>query len=304
MLNLHHLQLFHAVAERGSVTAAARAVAISQPAVSSQIHELERALGVPLFVPAGRGLRLTEAGQLLDAYARQIFGLADAAERAIRGLVDLEGGRLAVGAIPSFGIYSLPATLRAFRSSYPGVELTLTLGGSRAIAEQVLAGELELGFVEAGGQQLGLEEVSLQTEQLGLIVAPDHPLARRASVHLRDLADAPFILRESSSPMRQRVEAAFARAGLPLRPAMVLDSTAVIKEVVAAGLGISLVAHAAAAAEIAAGRLCMLQIEDAEFTRPLARIARRGVPQMPAAAAFLALLAETPGAGHSTECSR
>src|ERR1700686_2488603 len=113
-MNLRHLLVFRGIAKAGSVNAAARLLHTSQPAVSRELRTLEERLGVLLFDRLPRGMRLTEAGQVLLDYAERIFGLDEAAERAMRELSDLEGGQLAIGASNTIGTYLLPASVAPY----------------------------------------------------------------------------------------------------------------------------------------------------------------------------------------------
>jgi DNA-binding transcriptional LysR family regulator len=271
-INLHHLRLFHAVAQHGSVSRGAAAVRVSQPAVSREVRELERALGVPLLEPAGRGVRLTAAGRL-------------------RELVQLERGQLALGAIATVAIYYLPPLLQAFRQRYPKIDLAMTIGATRELVAGVRAGQLELSFVDGPVDDPALHAAPFATDELVLIVAPDHPLAHRGSVRLAELADAPFILQEPGTGLRERTDAALARAGVRVRPVMTLGRTEVIKQMVMAGLGLSVVSRRAVQAEAAEGRLCIVPLADATLARQLVCVRRRGVSPSPAAQALLDLLA-------------
>jgi DNA-binding transcriptional LysR family regulator len=290
-INLHHLRLFHAVAQHGSVSRGAAAVRVSQPAVSREVRELERALGVPLLEPAGRGVRLTAAGRLLDEYASQIFGLAEAAERALREFVQLERGQLALGAIATVAIYYLPPLLQAFRRRYPKIDLAMTIGATRELVAGVRAGQLELSFVDGPVDDPALHAAPFATDELALIAAPDHPLARRGVVRLAELADQPFILQEPGTGLRERTDAALARAGVRVRPVMTLGRTEVIKQMVMAGLGLSVVSRRAVQAEAAEGRLCVVPLADAALVRQLVYVCRRGVSPSPAARVLLDLMA-------------
>src|ERR1700745_3721074 len=140
-MNLRHLSVFHGIAKAGSVNAAARLLHTSQPAVSRELRTLEDRLGVPLFDRLPRGMRLTEAGQVLLSYAERIFGLEAAAERALRELAalaggelaDLEGAELALGASNTLGTYLLPPLVAVFHSHYPKVRLNLEVGNTHEI---------------------------------------------------------------------------------------------------------------------------------------------------------------------------
>ena len=147
-MNLHHLAIFHGVARAGSVNAAARLLHTSQPAISRELRTLEERLGMPLFDRLPRGMRLTEAGQMLLGFAERIFGLDEAAERAMRELADLEGGQLAIGASNTIGTYLLPAALAAFHGRHPKVNLQLEVANTQEILAGVLDSRFTLGFVE------------------------------------------------------------------------------------------------------------------------------------------------------------
>src|SRR5581483_3751464 len=152
-MNLRHLAIFHAIARRGSVNAAAEHLHTSQPAVSRELRTLEERLGVVLFDRLPRGMRLTEAGQVLLDYADRIFTLDQAAERAMHELANLESGHLAIGASNTLGTYLLPALLAAFHTRYPGIELSLEVTNTEHVVEGVRGMRYALGFVEGRGEE-------------------------------------------------------------------------------------------------------------------------------------------------------
>src|ERR1700736_651663 len=146
-MNLRHLLVFHGIAKAGSVNAAARLLHTSQPAVSRELRTLEERLGVLLFDRLPRGMRLTEAGQVLLDYAARIFGLDEAAERAMRELCYLEGEELAIGASNTIGTYLLPAFVTSFHVSYPNVSLNLEIGNTQEVGKGILDPRFALGFI-------------------------------------------------------------------------------------------------------------------------------------------------------------
>ncbi|MES2462682.1 MAG: LysR family transcriptional regulator, partial [Armatimonadota bacterium] len=148
MMNLNHLNLFYAVAEEGSVSKGAERLHISQPAVSKQLAEFERALGTPLFDRLPKGVRLTEAGRLLHDAARRLFAVEAAAERELRELRGLERGRLAIGASTSIGAYLLPPALAAFHRAHPNVTIHMEVGNTETIQKGLEDGRIDLGFTE------------------------------------------------------------------------------------------------------------------------------------------------------------
>ncbi|EFH81829.1 LysR family transcriptional regulator [Ktedonobacter racemifer] len=271
-MNLHHLLIFAKVAERRHFTQAAEELLISQPAVSKQIRELERAVGQPLFKQLGRQVYLTEAGEVLYDYARRIFALVDEAETQLEEMHELEKGHLSIGAITTIGIYLLPAILGYYRSHYPKIELSLEIANADDIQERLLANEVEVGLVEGPVTHADLHHEVWQRDELVLIVGNDHQLARRENICLEEiLAEGhPFLLREQGSGTREVFEQALASRELPaIRPFMELGSTEAIKKAVIAGLGISFVSLHTIQLELQAGLLKHIELTDFTLERSL-----------------------------------
>lgn len=289
-INLYHLEIFRAVAEEGSVSGGAERLSISQPAVSKQVRELERGLGVTLFDRLPRGVRLTEAGELLLGYARRLFAVEAAAERALAEWRGLERGRLAIGASTTIGVYLLPEPLAAFHRRYPGVEVRLEIGNTRAIQDMLLSGEVDIALTEGFAEADGLVVEAFQQDELVAVAPPGHPLLSRPGLTIEELCEEPLVMREAGSGTRAVLERALAARGLSARPAMSLGSTEAIKRAVAAGAGVAIVSRLAVAAETADNRLCVLALSDFAITRPLhlltAALRRPGA----AAQAFLKML--------------
>lgn len=291
-LNFNRLRLFVAVVEYGSVTRAAEAISISQPAVTKAVHELERDLGLPLLDHVGRGVVPTEAGLLLANYARRIFALADEASRAMEDLRGLGRGRLAVGASTTIGIYLLPELLGSYRRRYPAIEVFLDIQNTQIVAERLREHLLDLALVEGPveGDDLLIELFRL--DELVLVTSPAHPLAIHGGATVSDLADAPFIMREPGSGTRDVVERSLAAAGIRPNVVMELGSTEAIKRAVAAELGVSIISRHTIGMEQALGRLAVVPVSGLHIERRLNVLQRRASHLTPAAAAFLALLAE------------
>ncbi len=291
-LSFNQLRLFLAVAENGGVTRAAEAIAVSQPAVSKAVQDLERDVGVPLLERVGRGVRLTEAGEILADYARRIFVLAEEGRRAMEEVRGVERGSLAVGASTTIGIYLLPRALGAFHRRHPGIALSLDIGNTEQVLARLAAGELDLALVEGPVDDAAFEVVPYRPDDLVLIAAPDHPFARAGTVDPADLAAAPFLMREPGSGTRAVVEAALAARGIRPSVAMALGHTEAIKQAVAAGLGVSILSRLTVEREVAQGLLAVVPIRGAAISRTLLIARRRGSRPSAAAAAFLAGLRE------------
>jgi DNA-binding transcriptional LysR family regulator len=289
-MNLNHLALFHAVAREGSVSGGARAVYVSQSAVSKQLGEFERALGVPLFDRLPRGVRLTEAGHLLQGYASRLFALEAEAEQALAELQRLARGRLRLGASRTIGGYLLPEVLAAFRAAHAGVEVALHVDNSQVIEQRLLAGELDIGFAEGVAGVDGLDYRVFADDELVLIAAPDHPLLAHAPIAPAGLRDLPLLMHEPGSGTRAVTERALAARDLHLRPVMTLASTEAIKRTVAAGSAVAFLSAYAIRSEVRAGFLQVLPVAGLTISRPLYQVTLASAWRSPAAQQFLDLL--------------
>lgn len=293
MINFNHLRIFHKVAEKRHFTRAAEALHISQPAVSKQVHELEKNLGQPLFDQIGRKIHLTEAGKLLYDFACRIFALAEAAEAAMSELADLEGGRLAVGASTTIGIYMLPQLLGRYKTKYPKIEISLDIGNADDIQSKLLANRLDVALVEGFVTSPALFKQEWRKDELVLIAHMDYALPISGDLSLKRLfeSNVSFILREKGSGTRAVMEEALILQGLgPIRPVMELGSTEAIKQAVTAGLGLSFVSEHTIKLETAAGLLKVLPLPDFSVKRPLYLIYVEARSLSRSARAFLDML--------------
>jgi DNA-binding transcriptional LysR family regulator len=260
-VNLHHLRIFYAVAQRLSITTAADELLLSQPAVSLQIKALEREVGLPLFERGGAKLRLTQAGEMLYRSAASILHAKDEAERAIAELRDGTRGRLLLGAGATGGMYVLPRILQAYKRLWPDTEIHLQIGSTDQLLDRVVQNALDVVLVGGPIEDRRFAVEPICADELALIAAPSHPIASLGKVTLRDVAAAPFIVPEGGSRTRVLVERRFREAGVPLRIAMQLPGTEGVKRAVEAGLGVGMVSGYAVEAECATGVLRRVPIE-------------------------------------------
>src|SRR2546426_3969098 len=207
MLSASRLRILSEVAKRGSFSAAAQALPSPQPAVSQQIAALETQTGVKLLERHARGVRLTAAGQTLVAHAEGVLARLDAAEAALSAIAGLRGGRLRMASFPTAGATLMPVAIAEFRAAYPGVELTLAEGEPEEIVPRLRAGELDLAllfdFAGETTQHEDLSQVELLEDPMYLALPRRHPLARKQSLRLGDLAREAWIHTSSASPCAQ-----------------------------------------------------------------------------------------------------
>lgn len=289
-MNLNHLSIFHAVASSKSISGGAQLLHISQSAVSKQLGEFERNLGVSLFDRLPRGVRLTEAGKLLQGYANRLFSLEAEAEAAIGDLQQLTRGRLTIGASRTIGGYLLPPYLAKFRQQYPGVELSLQVENTNTIENRLIAGEIDIGFAEGVVGSDALEYHVFANDELVLIAEPKHPITKLAPVPLTTVMQYPIVMHEVGSGTRAVTERAFASKKLAIRPAMSLASSEAIKQTVATGAGIAVISAFSIKTELAAKTLAVVPIKGLNIQRPLYRVQLKSSWASPALTAFVDLL--------------
>jgi DNA-binding transcriptional LysR family regulator len=285
-LNLHLLRLFAVVAEQGSFSRAARAIHISQPAVTKGIRELEKQVGVPLLERGARGVRLTEAGSGLQEHARAIFATASAAEDELSAHRGLGGGTLRIGASLTIANYYLPPLVASFHARYPQLRLLLTSHNTENIAQLLLDYRLDVALVEGPVQHERILVRDWRDDELVVVAAANHPLANRKKVRATDLNDAVWVVREPGSGTREVIEEALRERNLHWRHTLEINSTAAIKQTVASGLGLAMVSLHAAADQIALGKLRVLPVSDLRVTRKLTYLNLKNRPLGVAARTF------------------
>jgi DNA-binding transcriptional LysR family regulator len=289
-MNLNHLRAFASVANHGSFTRAARALHVSQPAISKQLGDLEQDLGTTLVDRLPRGVRLTAAGEVLFAHAQRILSSEQAAESELRDLTQLAGGRLSIGASTTLGSYFVPSVLGELHRMYPRVQLSLRIANTALIQEAVLENRLDLGLTEGFVASPALSVETLAADELIAIAAPGHPALARAPLPAVALLSLPFLMREPGSGSRDVVEASLRALGLTVEPIMSLGSTEALKNAVLHGLGIAIVSRLTVEHELSSGRLAELKLTDLTIRRDLHLVSLRGKRRSPAATAFIELV--------------
>ncbi|HWP56974.1 MAG TPA: LysR family transcriptional regulator [Candidatus Acidoferrales bacterium] len=274
-MNLHQLEIFYAVAQRLSISAAASELRRTQPAVSLQIKALEKSLGIRLLDRSGPKLRLTQAGEALYRCAVTVLHAKDEALRAIAELSAATKGKLILGANITGGMYLLPRMVRQFKESYPETEVIFEIEPTDRICERVLQSAIDMGFV--GGpvedRRLGVEAIC--RDPIVMIVSPAHRWANRHAVAVRELEGQACILPAQGSRTRQLVERKLREAGASPRLTMQLFGTEAVKKAVEANLGVGFVSGYAVERECALGELKVVQLKGVELIRNMELIYRR-----------------------------
>ncbi|MDX6364386.1 MAG: hypothetical protein QOC85_3396 [Streptomyces sp.] len=265
--DLGALELLLAVARLGSLGRAARELGITQPAASSRIRSMERQLGVALVDRSPSGSRLTDAGALVTEWARRVVEAAEAFDVGARALRDRRDSRLRVAASMTIAEYLLPGWLIALHAQRPGTAVSLLAGNSTVVAEQLLTGEADLGFVEGLSVPTGLDSAVIAHDDLIVVVAPTHPWARRRSPLAADeLAATALILREKGSGTRQVLDTALGGLALPL---LELSSTTAVKAAAVSGAGPAVLSELALREELFSHRLVSIPLAGVRLHRAL-----------------------------------
>jgi LysR family transcriptional regulator, low CO2-responsive transcriptional regulator len=271
-LQLPHLETFAKAAELNSFTGAARALQLSQAAVSQRMQALEKTLQTPLFKRQGGRVLLSEAGQKLYDYAQRILELHRQARHEITGQVVPIAGELVLAASSIPGEHLLPALLSVFGQAHPQMRVRATVSDSMGVMAQVERGEVSLGLVGRKADRPHLAFRHLTSDRMVLVVPPGHPLTRRKRVTVKQLPHYPLVLREAGSGLRHCFEKALQKAGLALadlRIALELGSNEAIKEAVLRGAGIAVLSTYAVQKELKTGQLHALEVGDLHCDRDM-----------------------------------
>jgi len=266
----HKLKVFCTVAETKSFSKTSEIIHLTQPAVSLQIQALEEKYETKLFDRSSSTVTLTPAGETLYKYAKEILTLYTSAEKAIGKQTGLVKGSLSIGAGSNIGNFILPTLITEFKRIHPKIKIYLLVNNSKRVIELLNAGNIDLGLVEGDVSRQKMIVKKLLSDELLLIVSPEHHWAKRKEISISELAREPFILREPGSGTRQMIEKFLARHGITLHDlkiSAILGSTEAIKDAVENGLGVSIISRWAVRKENRYGTLHLLSIKEEKMTR-------------------------------------
>ncbi|MHB8621173.1 MAG: LysR substrate-binding domain-containing protein [Chloroflexota bacterium] len=259
-MNLGRLELFCEVIDRGGFTAAADHLNLTQSAVSQYVKALEEQVGSELLVREGRRIYPTEAGEVIYHAAREVSRVWDEAQVTVRELRGAEAGSSRVGA-SSPGDYVLPPLITRFISVHPKAHIVLTIDRPERIAQQVLEGEVDFGFVASTGTPEGLLTEPVRQEELLVVAAAYHPFATRLSIDREELLTQPFVCAPAGSQMRQIVDSRLQEMGLASRRvALELDTAEAAKLAILSGAGLGILFKTSVEREMAAGSLKQVHV--------------------------------------------
>jgi DNA-binding transcriptional LysR family regulator len=290
-VDINQLEVLIAVAQEKSFSRAAERLHRTQPAISQAIRRLETEIGEPLFDRSSKDGTLTAAGRLLFDHAQQMLNLRHSAHAAIRELKGLHRGKLSLSANEYTVMYLLPL-MPVFRARHPHIKIEVKRSLASRISSELLARETEIGIVSFKPNDAAITSVAVQTDELALIVPPNHPLAAKKMVSVRELGAESFIAHNVPSPYREKVTRTFEKYRTPLNISLEMPTLEAIKRFVESGMGVALVPRLAAQSEIARGQIAALTVSEMKLERKLYLVYRRGATLSHAAQAFLRLARE------------
>jgi LysR family transcriptional regulator, transcription activator of glutamate synthase operon len=300
-MELRQLRYLVALADELNFTRAAEREHVAQPALSQQVRRLEEEVGLALVERTTRHVALTDAGELLVARARRVLAELAAAGTELQGLRGVDIGHVTIGAMHTMGPVDLSLALAEFHDRHPNVGLTVREQSSEEMAEMLRVDELDLAFlsvterVEAHG--LGLYQ--LVSEELVVLLPPDHPLADRRQVRMAELADEQFISFRAGARLRELLFAAGREAHFEPRVTLESNESQRIRRLVARGLGVAILPRSDA--EGPGADVAVAPLVQPSLRRDITLAWREGRRHAPAAKAFLELARDTFGSGEASE---
>ncbi|MGH7162056.1 MAG: LysR family transcriptional regulator [Planctomycetota bacterium] len=292
-MSLARLRSLAEIARRGGISPAAKALGLTQPALSRQIQLLEEQFGAALLVRSRRGVTLTDLGKLVEAEGRALLERYERLRETVQAHLRLERGTVRIGGGATAVTAILPEVIREFRREHADVVFHVKEAGSRAVEEEVLREEVELGIVTLPVTSRELDVAPLGSDEIVLVAARDHALAKRARVPAQALEGESLVCFERGSAIRRIIDRALEARGVRMRVVMELRSIQPILRMVGLGLGLGFVSRLG----VDAGdrRIRVVDLTGLKITRTLAVITKRGRPLSLAAEAFLRKLRARSG---------
>ncbi|RJE90572.1 LysR family transcriptional regulator [Paenibacillus sp. 1011MAR3C5] len=294
-LNFHQLHIFYTVAERGSFSAAAQALHMTQPAVTMQVQSLEDYFGTKLLLRSTKKIDLTEAGRALLPYAKNSIDLIRDTDQAMSTFTKQLKGRLQLGSSLTIGEYVLPRLLGPFGQEYPHISISMKVMNTAQIMDDILNHQLNFGLIEAPVNHPDMHMEAVMSDELMLVVPSGHPLAEHKSVTLDEAMQYPFVLREQGSGTRLVMEEQLRKKKIDpasMKLVMELGSTGAVKSAVEAGLGISFLSASSVKHEVALGLIKVVKVSDTKFQRHFYSIYLKSALLPISAVTFLTFLRE------------
>ncbi|WP_038171849.1 LysR family transcriptional regulator [Verrucomicrobium sp. BvORR106] len=292
-MQLQIFKIFCDLVETGSFSLAAAKNNITQSAVSQQIRVLEEKYGVTFFERGGKKFSITPEGEIFDKAAREILSVYDSINSRLNELRDVVAGPLKVSTVYSIGLHELPAKLKKFRESHPEVDVQIEYKRSPMIYDDVADGRADIGLVAFPVRGKGIISDVFDEDEMVVICAPTHRLAKKRKVKLKELQGESFVAFDPDTPTRKAIDRALKGHAITFLQQHEFDNIETVKRAVEVAGVVSIVPRRTVDKEVAEGRLAAVKVEDASLNRPLGILRKQARITTPAMREFMNVLLGT-----------
>ena len=289
-MQIENFKIFAHLVETKSFSKSAKLNGITQSAVSQQARAMERHFKTLLIDRSQKQFQLTREGQRVYDLAKELLHTYDKLLSELQEMKKVISGTIRIATIYSIGLHELPPYIKKFLRDYPSVNVRVEYRRSNLVYEDILHNSVDFGLVAFPGKHRQIEVIPFRNDQLVLITHPEHPLAKRTEIDVRDMADYKLIGFDPDIPTRKAVDQIFREHKLEIEPVMEFDNIETVKRAVEIDHGIAIVPQATVAQEVKQGSLVMLHFKGKEFVRPLAILHRKGRVLTPAMKKFIETL--------------
>lgn len=298
---LQHLRAFCTVIEEGSFTKAAARLNLSQPAITKQVRSLEEEMEATLVRRNGRRLDLTAEGEVVYAHAKRVLRALEECQASLAALATPGRGELAIGAVTTIALSTLPRLLGPYSNRYPLVSVHVRTGLNHEVLNMVLRHEVDVGLCSVPMSHEQVDTIPLFRDRIVLIVAPDSRWVEGDRLTPAQLAQIPMIGYRHGSRFRAFVDASFENAGITPLVTMEFDSHEAVRTMVELNLGVAMVPFSAVEQDLAAGRVRVVKVERLpELGRTASLIVRSDAPRQPGLTGFMEQVREIFPSGGRT----
>ena len=295
-MQIESLKVFCDLAETESFTKSAQINGVTQSAVSQQISSLERLFKSLLIERSKKRFRLTREGEVLYDYSKQIIQTYESLLSKLQEIKEIISGTIRVATIYSIGLHDLPPYLKKFLKTFPTVNVHVEYRRANQVYEDVLGNVVDVGLLAYPVKDNKLEVMPLRKDTLVVICHPQHALAAKKNIRMKDLDGEKFVHFEADIPTRRAIDRMLKDEGVTVENAMEFDNVETVKRAVEIDAGISIVPRSTVMQEVNKQTLAEVKLEDDAYFRPLAAIYKKNKVLSPAMKQFLSLL-KGPSAG-------
>jgi len=290
-VTLRQIEVFNAVARHQNYTRAAEELHLSQPAVSMQVRQLEEGVGLPLFEQVGKQIHLTDAGEQMYIFGREMAGLLDEAEVVFEAIKGVKHGNLTIS-VATTASHFATRLLAEFAKQHEGITISLDVTNRKALRRQLENNEPDLVIMGQPPAGVDVEATAFMENPLVMVAPAKHALTGQKKIPLSHFANESFVVREVGSGTRGATQRFFDDHGVPFNTDIEMSSNEAIKQAVEAGLGLGIVSIHTLELELETGRLDILDVEDFPIIRHWYVLQRKGKRLSPSAQAFKAFVLE------------